>query len=151
VQTYNLDADARKALNRKLLFRALFRAPIWIAFGLLLFSPFLRKLSMPTALLFIVMATVCACVAQWLLLSEETKRYSVLVDEDAICTLTRAGAKSVRRGKVCTIRESESGLYLSEQIGWRAKLGGSVWVPRELHQYGHLKDLAVSWKTTSQA
>lgn len=150
MQTYNLDADARKTLNRKLAFRALFRAPIWIAYGLLLFSPFLRKFNMSTALSFVAVATVCACVAQWLLLSEETKRYSVLVD-DAICTLTRAGAKSVRRGKVCTIRESENGLYLSEQIGWRAKLGGSVWVPRELHQYGQLKDLAVSWKTTSRA
>lgn len=102
---------------------------------------------MPTALLLIVMATVCACIAQWLLLSEETKRYSVLVDEDAICTLTRTGAKSVRRGKVRTIRESESGLYLSEDSGWRAKLRGSVWVPRDLPQYAHLKDLAVSWQT----
>jgi hypothetical protein len=106
---------------------------------------------MPSTFLFFAIATVGVCLAQWLLLSEETKRYSVLVDENAICTLTRVGAKSVRRGKLCTVRESEHGLYLSEEIGWRARLGGSVWVPRELHQYSHLKDLAVRWRTSSQS
>ena len=103
---------------------------------------------MPRAILFVAMGTAFACVGEWLLLSQEIKRYSVLVDEDAICTLTSAGLKSVRRGKVRTIRESENGLYLSEDIGWRARLQGSVWVPRELSEYAHLKDVAVSWRTT---
>ncbi len=146
VQTYTLDHVARKTLSRRFAFRALIDASLWIVLALFLLFPWLRKVSLSAAFIFVAVGAVGGCVGQFLLLRENTKRYAVLVDDEAICMLTKEGGKSVRRGKIRTIRDSARGLYLSEDIGWRARLGGSVWVPRELHEYEQLKDLAASWR-----
>jgi hypothetical protein len=78
---------------------------------------------------------------------------AVALNLSIACSLTKTlfvrlpeQPQGVGRGKVCTIRASRSGLYLSKRSSWRAKLGGSVWAPRELHQYEQVKDLAARWK-----
>lgn len=101
--------------------------------------------------LLLIVAVTCIISAQLLLNADATKTYKVLVDDDAICTLTRSGVKSVRRGHIRTIKETEWGLLLSEEGSWKARLRGSVWLSSELDAYGALKELASSWKDSSTA
>lgn len=151
MQSYSLDTNARKRLSRKLTLAGLWTVPLWVSFVAWMSWAWLRELAMLQQGLLLIVAVTCIISVQLFLNADATKTYKVLVDDDAICTLTKSGAKSVRRGHIRTIRETEWGLLLSEEGSWKARLRGSVWLSSELDAYEALKELASSWKDSSTA
>ncbi len=135
-------------LRRKGMLRILVQTPLLLAFliALLWLTKESTELGISKTLILAFLFGIGASITKWFVWMDYVKRYKVLVDDDAICTLNRGSASSVLRGQIRTIWEKKDGLYLSGRKGFPAHWGGYVWIPRELPEFDALKDLAATWK-----
>ena len=148
MQTYSLNDDGAATLRRKGTFRIVGRSPLVLLFFLVLL--WLTKesadLGIPKTLIVALLLCMGTCIGEWFVWVDSVRKYKLLVDTDAICMIGRGAAYSVLRGQVRTTWERKDGLYLSGKTGILARMGGYVWIPRELPELAALKDLATSWK-----
>jgi len=151
VQTYSLNDDGAATLRRKGTLRIVGWSPLLSVYVLVLLwltkEP--AELGVPKTLIVALLAGVGASIGKWFVWVDQVRKYKLLVDADAICMIGRGSANSVLRGQVRTTWEKRDGLYLSGKTGIFARLGGYVWIPREIPEFAALKDLATSWKMPS--
>jgi hypothetical protein len=151
VQTYTLNDDGAAILRRKGTLRILGWSPLLLAFLLVLLwrTKEFTELGVPKTLIVALLLGVGASVGKWFVWMDQVRTYKLLVDADAICMIGRGSANSILRGQVRTTWEKKDGLYLSGKTGIFVRLGGYVWIPREMPEFAALKDLATSWKMPS--
>jgi hypothetical protein len=88
--------------------------------------------------------------------SEPWKSYQIVVEDDRIRTRSFAShngmlSKTIRRGEVRTIIESERGLMASDRGRLGTYVFARIWIPRQLPEYECLKRLMTSWKEQDAA
>jgi hypothetical protein len=151
VQTYSLNEDGAATLRRKGTLRIVGWSPLLLASLLVLLwlTKESAELGVPKTLIVALLLGVGASIGEWFVWVDQVRKYKLLVDADAICMIGRGSAYSVLRGQVRTTWEKRDGLYVSEKTGILARMGGYVWIPRELPEFAALKDLVTSWKMPS--
>ena len=115
--------------------------------ALLLLTKQSAGLGVPKTLVVTLLLSLGISVGEWFVWVYQVRNYKLLVDADAICMIWRGSANSALRGQIRTTWEKKDGLYLSGRTGMFARIGGNVWIPRELPDFAALKDLATRWKT----
>jgi hypothetical protein len=82
------------------------------------------------------------------------KTYEIAIDEHQITVIYGRFKRSVRRDQARTVSETQGGIFsspgltISKYGRFGTRMLGSVYVPKTLPQYEHIKNMVESWKAS---
>jgi hypothetical protein len=159
METFRVTADESPSARARDLWRFLLILGVYWALVLsrmLLWpSPYERSESLPEKIFWTLFQSVFFATAMNLFFLG-FRTYELSIDEDQITMAKGRFKRSIRKEHARMVLETKGGpfsppgLTISRYGRFGTRMLGSIFVPKTLPQYEYIKELAMSWKTSTQ-